>query len=79
MAQIFTDSPFTSLLGDCCNGIFDLFICILQALLIAVTGFTFARAPAVSRLLDRLASIPKTQGQTGVTVMLATAVTSLLS
>ncbi|MBV9452843.1 MAG: TIGR00366 family protein [Rubrobacter sp.] len=29
--------------------------------------------------MDRLASIPKTQGQAGMTVMLATAVTSLLS
>ena len=79
MALVFTDRPFTSLLGDWYKGIFDLFVFILQALLIAVTGFTFARAPVVSRLLDRVASIPKTQGQAGVTIMLATAVTSLLS
>jgi short-chain fatty acids transporter len=79
MALVFTDRPFTSLFGDWYKGIFDLFVFILQALLIAVTGFTFARAPVVSRLLGRVASIPKTQAQAGVTVMLATAVTSLLS
>jgi short-chain fatty acids transporter len=44
-----------------------------------VTGFAFAQAPWVSRLLDRVASIPKTQAQAGVTVMRATAVASLLS
>src|SRR5918912_1525930 len=79
MALIFTNRPFTSLFGDWYKGIFDLFVFILQALLIAVTGFTFARAPVISRLLDRVASIPKTQAQAGVTVMLATAVASLLS
>ena len=79
MALIFTDRPFTSLFGDWYKGIGDLFVFILQALLVAVTGFTFARAPVISRPLDRVASIPKTQAQAGVTVMLATAVASLLS
>lgn len=79
MALILTDRPFTSLLGDWYGGIFDLFVFILQALLVAVTGFALAQAPVVSSLLDRVARIPKTQAQAGVTVMLATAVASLLS
>jgi short-chain fatty acids transporter len=44
-----------------------------------VTGFAFAQAPWVSRVLDRAASIPKTQAQAGVAVMLTTAVASLIS
>jgi len=79
MALILTDRPITSLLGDWYGGIFDLFVFILQALLVAVTGFALAQAPVVSSLLDRVARIPKTQAQAGVTVMLATAVASLLS
>ena len=79
MALILTDRPITSLLGDWYGGIFDLFVFILQALLVAVTGFALAQAPVVSSLLDRVARIPKTQAQAGVTVMLAKAVASLLS
>jgi len=79
MALILTNRAFTSLFEDWYKGIFDLFVYILQALLVAVTGFTLAQAPWVSRLLDRVASMPKTQAQAGVTVMLTTAVASLLS
>lgn len=79
MALTLTDRPPTSLFGDWYKGIFDLFVFILQALLVAVTGFAFAQAPGVNRLLDRVASIPKTQAQAGVTVMLTTAVASLIS
>ena len=79
MALTLTDRPLTSLFGDWYKGIFDLFVFILQALLVAVTGFAFAQAPGVNRLLDRVASIPKTQAQAGVTVMLTTAVASLIS
>src|SRR5918999_4140930 len=60
MALTLTDRPLTSLFGDWYKGIFDLFVFILQALLVAVTGFAFAQAPGVNRLLDRVASIPKT-------------------
>ena len=77
MALTLTDRPLTSLFGDWYKGIFDLFVFILQALLVAVTGFAFAQAPGVNRLLDRVANIPKAQA--GVTVMLTTAVASLIS
>ena len=79
MALTLTDRPLTSLFGDWYKGIFDLFVFILQALLVAVTGFAFAQAPGVNRLLNRVASIPKTQAQAGVIVMLTTAVASLIS
>src|SRR5215210_7341643 len=61
MALVLTDRPLTSLFGDWYKGIFDLFVYILQALLVAVTGFTLAQSPWASRLLDRVASIPRTQ------------------
>jgi short-chain fatty acids transporter len=67
------------LFGDWYKGVFDLFTYTLQALLIAVTGFAFAQAPSVNRVLDRIASIPRTQAQAGVAVMLTTAGASLIS
>src|SRR5919199_6599043 len=79
MAFILTDRPTASLFGDWYKGIFDLFVFILQALLVAVTGFAFAQAPQVNRLLNRVAGVPKTQAQAGVVVMLTTAVASLIS
>ena len=79
IALAFTDRPLTSLFGDWYKGVFDLFTYTLQALLIAVTGFAFAQAPSVNRVLDRIASIPRTQAQAGVAVMLTTAGASLIS
>src|ERR671932_2621842 len=79
IALAFTDRPLTSLFGDWYKGVFDLFTYTLQALLIAVTGFAFAQAPWVSRVLDRAASIPKTQAQAGAAVIVTTAVASLIS
>jgi short-chain fatty acids transporter len=79
VALTFTDRPLTSLFGDWYKGVFDLFTYTLQALLIAVTGFAFAQAPGVNRVLERVARIPKTQAQAGVAVMLTTAAASLIS
>jgi short-chain fatty acids transporter len=79
IALAFTDRPLTSLFGDWYKGVFDLFTYTLQALLVAVTGFAFAQAPGVNRVLDRIASIPRTQAQAGVAVMLTTAAASLIS
>jgi short-chain fatty acids transporter len=79
IALAFTDRPLTSLFGDWYKGVFDLFTYTLQALLVAVTGFAFAQAPGVNRMLERIASIPKTQAQAGVAVMLTTAGASLIS
>jgi short-chain fatty acids transporter len=79
IALAFTDRPLTSLFGDWYKGVFDLFTYTLQALLVAVTGFAFAQAPGVNRVLDRMASIPRTQAQAGVAVMLTTAAASLIS
>ena len=79
IALAFTDRPLTSLFGDWYKGVFDLFTYTLQALLVAVTGFAFAQAPGVNRFLDRIASIPRTQAQAGVAVMLTTAGASLIS
>jgi short-chain fatty acids transporter len=79
IALAFTDRPLTSLFGDWYKGVFDLFNYTLQALLVAVTGFAFAQAPGVNRVLDRIASIPRTQAQAGVAVMLTTAGASLIS
>src|SRR5919199_773874 len=79
MAFILTDRPTASLFGDWYKGIFDLFVFILQALLVAVTGFAFAQAPQVNRLLNRVAGVPKTQAQAGAVVMLTTAGASLIN
>jgi short-chain fatty acids transporter len=79
IALAFTNRPLTSLFGDWYKGVFDLFTYTLQALLVAVTGFAFAQAPGVNRVLDRIASIPRTQAQAGVAVMLTTAGASLIS
>lgn len=79
LAFFLTNRSVTELVADWYGGVFELLEYTIQALLVAVTGFALAQAPPVSRVLDRLASIPKTQAQAGVTVMLTTAAASLLS
>jgi short-chain fatty acids transporter len=79
LALLLTGRAVPQLFVDWYGGVFDLLTYTLQALLVAVTGFAFAQAPVVSRILDRAVSIPKTQAQAGVTVMLVTALASLFS
>lgn len=79
LAFFLTDRAATQLVTDWYGGVFELLTYTVQALLVAVTGFALAQAPVVSGILDRVASIPKTQAQAGVAVMLTTAAASLLS
>lgn len=79
LAVFLTNRAVPQLFVDWYGGIVSLLTYTLQALLVAVTGFTLAQAPIISRMLDRIAAIPKTQAQAGVVVMLTTAIASLIS
>lgn len=61
------------------KGVFRLLPFAMQMILILVSGHALANAPLVRRGLDRLSSLPSTQGQAAVTVLLGAAAASLLN
>lgn len=61
------------------SGFWNLLMFAMQMALILVTGHALARAPVVTRLLDRLARIPNTAGQAIVTVTLVALVGSWIN
>jgi len=61
------------------GGVFRLIKFAMQMILILVAGHALAGAPVVRRMIDRLASVPKTQSQAVTTVLLGAAAGSLLN
>lgn len=61
------------------NGLWGLLMFTMQMALVLVTGHALANAPAVSRLLDRLARIPRSPGQAIIFVTLVAMLASLIN
>src|SRR6185295_11739117 len=78
-ALIWTNSTPTQIVTAWYDGVFAILAFAMQMALILSTGVTLAAAPAVKRLLHRLASIPTRQSSAAVTVFLAGAFGSWLN
>ena len=78
-ALIWTNSTPTQIVTAWYDGVFAILAFAMQMALILSTGVTLAAAPAVKRLLHKLASIPTRQSSAAVTVFLAGAFGSWLN
>src|SRR6185503_15103131 len=78
-ALVFTDTSPTQIVTAWYDGVWAILAFAMQMALILSTGVTLAAAPAVKRLLHRLASIPTRQSSATITVFLASAFGSWLN
>src|SRR5258705_1574982 len=78
-AFIWTSSTPTQIVTAWYDGVFAILAFAMQMALILSTGVALAAAPAVKRLLHRLASIPTRQSGAAITVFLSCAFCSWLN
>lgn len=69
-AMLATGQGLTAMAQHWGNGFWNLLAFTMQMSLILVTGHALARAPAINRLLDRMARVPQSSGQAIILVTL---------